>query len=58
MHDDGLHVEGLEEADVVLVEVSRTSRTSTSIYLANRGIRTANVPLVPGIAIPHRALRE
>ena len=54
MHDDGQHVEGLEDADVVLVGVSRTSKTPTSIYLANRGIRTANVPLVPGIAIPHQ----
>jgi len=54
MHDDGQHVEGLEEADVILVGVSRTSKTPTSIYLANRGIRTANVPLVPGIAIPHQ----
>jgi regulator of PEP synthase PpsR (kinase-PPPase family) len=54
MHDDGQHVEGLEEADVVLVGVSRTSKTPTSIYLANRGIRTANVPLVPGIAMPHQ----
>ncbi len=54
MHDDGQHVEGLEEADVVLVGVSRTSKTPTSIYLANRGVRTANVPLVPGIPIPHQ----
>jgi len=54
MHDDGQHVEGLEEADVVLVGVSRTSKTPTSIYLANRGVRTANVPLVPGIAIPRQ----
>jgi regulator of PEP synthase PpsR (kinase-PPPase family) len=54
MHDDGQHVEGLEEADVVLVGVSRTSKTPTSIYLANRGIRAANVPLVPGIPIPHQ----
>jgi regulator of PEP synthase PpsR (kinase-PPPase family) len=45
IHDDGQHVEGLEEADVVLVGVSRTSKTPASIYLANRGIRTANVPL-------------
>lgn len=52
MHDDGQHVEGLEDADVVLVGVSRTSKTPTSIYLANRGIRTANVPLVLGIPIP------
>src|SRR5438445_10346410 len=54
LHDDGQHTEGLEEADVVLVGVSRTSKTPTSIYLANRGIRTANVPLVPGIAVPHQ----
>ena len=54
IHDDGQHVEGLEEADVVLVGVSRTSKTPTSIYLANRGIRTANVPLVPGIPLPHQ----
>jgi regulator of PEP synthase PpsR (kinase-PPPase family) len=54
MHDDGQHVEGLEEADVVLVGVSRTSKTPTSIYLANRGVRTANVPLVLGIPIPHQ----
>jgi regulator of PEP synthase PpsR (kinase-PPPase family) len=54
MHDDGQHVEGLEEADIVLVGVSRTSKTPTSIYLANRGVRTANVPLVPGIPLPHQ----
>jgi [pyruvate, water dikinase]-phosphate phosphotransferase / [pyruvate, water dikinase] kinase len=54
MHDDGQHVEGLEEADVVLVGVSRTSKTPTSIYLANRGVRAANVPLVPGIPIPRQ----
>ena len=52
MHDDGQHTDGLEEADVVLVGVSRTSKTPTSIYLANRGVRTANVPLVPGIPVP------
>jgi len=52
MHDDGQHPENLENADVVLVGVSRTSKTPTSIYLANRGIKTANVPLVPGVALP------
>jgi regulator of PEP synthase PpsR (kinase-PPPase family) len=51
-HDDGQHVEGLEEADVVLIGVSRTSKTPTSIYLANRGIKTGNVPLVPGVTLP------
>src|SRR5205807_8841299 len=54
LHDDGQHTEGLEDADVVLVGVSRTSKTPTSIYLANRGVRTANVPLVPGIPLPHQ----
>ena len=51
-HDDGQHVEGLQDADVVLVGVSRTSKTPTSIYLANRGIKTGNVPLVPGVPLP------
>ena len=49
IHDDGQHVERLHEADVVLVGVSRTSKTPTSIYLGNRGVAAANVPLVPGI---------
>jgi regulator of PEP synthase PpsR (kinase-PPPase family) len=52
MHDDGQMVENLDQADVVLVGVSRTSKTPTSIYLANRGIKTANVPLVPNVALP------
>ncbi len=51
-HDDGQHVEGLEDADVVLIGVSRTSKTPTSIYLANRGVKTGNVPLVPGVPMP------
>jgi regulator of PEP synthase PpsR (kinase-PPPase family) len=52
MHDDGQLHDDLEEADVVLVGVSRTSKTPTSIYLANRGVKTANVPLVPGAVLP------
>ena len=48
LHDDGQLTDDLEEADVLLVGVSRTSKTPTSIYLANRGVKTANVPLVPG----------
>jgi regulator of PEP synthase PpsR (kinase-PPPase family) len=51
MHDDGQAVGGLEDADVVLIGVSRTSKTPTSIYLANRGIKTGNVPLVPGVPL-------
>jgi regulator of PEP synthase PpsR (kinase-PPPase family) len=52
MHDDGQLAEELEIADVVLVGVSRTSKTPTSIYLANRGVKTANIPLVPGVPLP------
>ena len=46
-HDDGVGTENWEEADIVLAGVSRTSKTPTSIYLANRGYKVANVPLVP-----------
>ncbi len=52
MHDDGQLADELESADVVLLGVSRTSKTPTSIYLANRGVKTANVPLVPGVPLP------
>jgi regulator of PEP synthase PpsR (kinase-PPPase family) len=54
MHDDGQLADDLEEADVVLIGVSRTSKTPTSIYLANRGVKTANIPLVPGVPLPER----
>jgi [pyruvate, water dikinase]-phosphate phosphotransferase / [pyruvate, water dikinase] kinase len=46
-HDDGLNSQNWEEADILLAGVSRTSKTPTSIYLANRGFKTANIPLVP-----------
>jgi len=52
MHDDGQQTDDLEEADVLLIGVSRTSKTPTSIYLANRGVKTANVPLVAGVPLP------
>jgi regulator of PEP synthase PpsR (kinase-PPPase family) len=52
MHDDGQQADDLEEADVLLIGVSRTSKTPTSIYLANRGVKTANVPLVSGVPLP------
>jgi len=51
-HDDSQNTEDLEKADIVLVGASRTSKTPTSIYLANRGFKTANVPLVPNIPLP------
>jgi [pyruvate, water dikinase]-phosphate phosphotransferase / [pyruvate, water dikinase] kinase len=50
--DDGQAAENLENADIVLLGVSRTSKTPTSIYLANRGYKTANVPLVPHVPLP------
>ena len=55
-HDDGQGHQRLRDADVVLVGVSRTSKTPTCVYLANRGIMAANVPLVPGIDPPAELL--
>ena len=52
LHDDGQMGGDLDNADVILVGISRTSKTPTSIYLANRGIKTANIPLVPNIPLP------
>jgi len=52
-HDDGAGGQDLNQADVILVGVSRTSKTPTSIYLAHRGVRAANVPLIPGQGISH-----
>lgn len=51
-HDDGQETRGLNKADVILVGVSRVSKTPTCFYLANRGIKAANVPLVMGIEPP------
>jgi regulator of PEP synthase PpsR (kinase-PPPase family) len=53
-HDDGQGGQDLERADVVLVGVSRTSKTPSCIYLAHRGVRAANVPLVPAAEPPAR----
>ncbi len=52
VHDDGQNVPGLETADIILLGISRTSKTPTSIYLANRGYKTGNIPLVPGAPLP------
>lgn len=51
-HDDGQSGWDLHEADVILVGVSRTSKTPTCIYLANRGVKAANIPYVPGVPLP------
>jgi regulator of PEP synthase PpsR (kinase-PPPase family) len=51
-HDDGQLPQDLNAADIIILGISRTSKTPTSIYLAQRGYKTANLPLVPGIALP------
>ena len=51
-HDDGRSAATLSEADIVLVGVSRTSKTPTCFYLANRGLKAANVPVVPACPLP------
>lgn len=51
-HDDGQLLDDLEDADIVVIGVSRTSKTPTCMYLANRGLKAANIPLIPGIDPP------
>ena len=53
-HDDGNDINDIEESDIVLLGVSRTSKTPTSIYLANRGYKTSNIPLINENSIPEK----
>ena len=53
MHDDGMRAEDVNDADIILLGVSRTSKTPTSIYLANRGYKTLNIPLIENQDIPN-----
>lgn len=55
-HDDGQGLWNLANADVVITGVSRTSKTPTCVYLANRGVKAANVPFVPDIGLPDELL--
>jgi len=57
-HDDGKIISDLEKSDVVLVGISRTSKTPTSIYLANRGYKVANIPLIPNKDVPSRLIES
>ena len=57
-HDDGIKTEDVRNADIILLGVSRTSKTPTSIYLANRGYKTLNIPLVTGQEIPEVLKKE
>jgi regulator of PEP synthase PpsR (kinase-PPPase family) len=54
--DDGQNLTGIETADVILCGVSRTSKTPTCIYLAQQGVRAANIPMVPSVPFPHHVL--
>jgi len=57
-HDDGKIISDLDNSDVVLVGISRTSKTPTSIYLANRGYKVANIPLIPEKNIPSKLIES
>ena len=57
-HDDGKIISDLEKSDIILVGVSRTSKTPTSIYLANRGYRTSNIPIIPDKNLPEKLIES
>ncbi len=56
-HDDGQRAQRLEEADIVILGLSRTSKTPTSFFLAQQGFKVANVPIVPGIPLPDEVFK-
>ncbi len=57
-HDDGNQTDDIEKSDIILLGVSRTSKTPTSIYLANRGFKTSNIPLVNKNSIPPKVTKK
>ena len=57
-HDDGKIISDLEKSDVILIGVSRTSKTPTSIYLANRGYKVSNIPIIPNKNIPSQLIES
>ena len=57
-HDDGKIISDLEDSDVILVGISRTSKTPTSIYLANRGYKVANIPIIPNKQLPEKLVEN
>ncbi len=57
-HDDGKIISDLEKSDVILVGISRTSKTPTSIYLANRGYKVSNIPIIPNKNIPEQLIQS
>ena len=57
-HDDGNQIEDIEKSDIILLGVSRTSKTPTSVYLANRGYKTSNIPLVNEKSVPEKIINK
>ena len=57
-HDDGKIISDLDKSDVILIGISRTSKTPTSIYLANRGYKVANIPIIPNKKIPSQLIES
>ena len=57
-HDDGHLPDNLNDADIIILGISRTSKTPTSIYLAQRGYKTANVPLVPELPLAESLTKQ
>ena len=57
-HDDGNQTENINESDIILIGVSRTSKTPTSIYLANKGLKISNIPLVNDMKIPQDVIKS
>ncbi|MFZ8864746.1 MAG: pyruvate, water dikinase regulatory protein [Rickettsiales bacterium] len=53
-HDDGQKIEGIEEADVIIIGPSRTSKSPTCIYLSHRGLKAANIPYISGVLLPEK----
>ena len=57
-HDDGNNTSNILDSDIILIGVSRTSKTPTSIYLANKGLKTSNIPLVNEMIIPQDVMKS
>ena len=57
-HDDGKIINDLDKSDVILVGLSRTSKTPTSIYLANRGYKVSNIPIIPNKNLPEALIES
>ena len=57
-HDDGNQIEDIEKSDIILLGVSRTSKTPTSIYLANKGYKTCNIPIINKNSIPINLIKN